>query len=437
MSELTNLDAHLCQAENYLRRYVVLTKDQSVAVVLWAAHTHAFAAAVATAYLWITSAEMESGKTRLLEVLRPMVANPWFTGRTTAAALTRKVDKAKPTLLLDEYDAIKNGDKEFAETLRGVLNSGYREGGTVTVCVGQGANLGVREFSTYCPKAIAGIGDLPDTVRSRAIPIILKRRLARERIERFRQRRDEPLLKQIGLSLEAEVENLIDDLASAEPDLPDGLSDRQEDVWEPLLAIADAAGGDWPVRAREAAVRLSARGEPDEETLSARLLADIREVFGDSDRLRSADLLKGLHEIEEAPWGDWYGKPFSARKLADMLRRYEIRPHPVRFGSEVAKGYERADFEDALDRYVPVPPNSSGYIGYNGSSKPETAPSPSVTEDRCNRSENPEKPLEQADVTDVTDSGRGSGRMEAEAFDEWAREGHDLGVEVDDDEVGR
>jgi hypothetical protein len=98
----------------------------------------------------------------------------------------RKIDAERPTLLLDESDAAFKGDREYAEALRGVLNSGHRRGGKTTVCVGQGAEIGFKDFSTYCPKAIAGIGKLPDTVQSRSIPIRLKRRAPGERIERFR-----------------------------------------------------------------------------------------------------------------------------------------------------------------------------------------------------------------------------------------------------------
>jgi hypothetical protein len=126
----------------------------------------------------------------------------------------------------------------------------------VTGCVGQGASLDVRDFSSFCAKALAGLGTLPDTVASRSIPIVLKRRLASEPIERFRERGARAMGETIADCLAMYIVPLLDDLATAEPDLPDELSDRQQDVWEPLLAIADAGGGDWPERAREAAVRL-------------------------------------------------------------------------------------------------------------------------------------------------------------------------------------
>src|SRR5215211_677724 len=222
-----------------LRRFVVMTDPQTRVVAVWAVHTYLLGACDATPYLAITSAEKRSGKTRLLEVLELLVARPWFTGRTTAAVLPRKIDADSPTLLLDESDAAFAGDKEYAEALRGVLNTGHRRGGRATVCVGQGANISFKDFSTYCPKAIGGIGKLPDTVADRAIPIRLERRAPGERVDRFRRREVEPQAQQVRyrLSALAEVaETLLDD---AHPALPDELDDRAWDGIEPLLAIAE------------------------------------------------------------------------------------------------------------------------------------------------------------------------------------------------------
>src|SRR5262249_31014742 len=154
-------------------------------------------------YLQITSATKRAGKTRLLEVLEPLVARPWLTGRTSAAALVRKVDKLSPTLLLDESDATFKGEPEYAEALRGTLNTGYRRSGKTTLCVGQGANLTFRDFSTFCPKAIAGIGELPDTVADRSIRIELKRRKTNEACRRWRARDGQAEARPLGEQLNA------------------------------------------------------------------------------------------------------------------------------------------------------------------------------------------------------------------------------------------
>jgi hypothetical protein len=411
-NQLTPLGGWLHQAEGFLRRFVVLSDDASAAVALWIAHSHAFVAAAATPYLSVSSAEMESGKTRLLEVLRLLVANPWFTGRTTPAALTRKIDKEAPTLLLDEGDPAFNGDKEYAETLRGVLNTGYRKGGAVTVCVGQGTNIGVRDFSSFCPKAIAGIGRLPDTVQSRSIPVRMKKRLASERIERFRELRAEAVGHTIADGLAVNLEPLVEQLAVAEPWLPDELSDRAQDVWEPLLAIADAAGGLWPERARAAAVRLSGRAEPEDASTGVRLLAHIRECFGGRDRLAGAALLDALRGMEEAPWGDWYGKPISAQRLSRLLRPFDIRSRSIWLGSKSAKGFLREQFTDAWKRYLPADPPSEPADRQTGATKPETPDPEPAGRPVPAGFESPEKPHEQAilPVLPVGDAGHEESR---------------------------
>ena len=113
----------------FVRRFVVLSKVQLVAIALWIVHTHAIDAANATLYLNITSPEKRSGKTRLLEVLELLIARPWYTGRTSAAALVREIDDARSTLLLDEGDAAFKSDREYSEALRGILNAGHRRAG--------------------------------------------------------------------------------------------------------------------------------------------------------------------------------------------------------------------------------------------------------------------------------------------------------------------
>ena len=277
----------------YIRRYVILSDSQARACTLWVMHCHAFAAADATPYLNVTSAVKQCGKTRLLEVLEPIVPAPWLTGRVSAAVLTRKVDGETPTLLLDESDAAFRHQSEYGEALRSILNSGYRRSGVSSLCVAQGAGLTYRDFSTFCPKAIAGIGALPDTVTDRSIRIALKRRAPDESVDRFRLRH----ARSVGAPLRAHLamwrRSTVEALRYAEPVLPRELSDRAADVWEPLLAIADLAGGDWPSRAREAATALSGSVSVDDDAFSIRLLQDVRQIFTD-ETIASADLVRRL-----------------------------------------------------------------------------------------------------------------------------------------------
>lgn len=334
----------------FIQRYVVLSDDQAIAVALWVVHTHSIRAADCTPYLQVTSATKRAGKTRLLEVLEPLVARPWFTGRTSAAALVRKVDDQQPTLLLDESDAAFNGDKEFAQALRGILNSGYRRSGKSTLCIGQGAKIQVKDFATFSPKAIAGIGKIPDTVADRSIPIVLRRRTNKEPCARWRERDGHAAAKPIHEHLCAWADDATERLRVARPELPSGLGDRQADVWEPLFAIADLAGGKWPTSARRAALTLC--GEIDDSDVNVELLRDIRTVF-DADNasfVGSTELAKRLAGMSERPWADWrHGKPISPRAVADRLKQFSIVPRPNESGS--TRGYYRDRFEDAWARY--------------------------------------------------------------------------------------
>jgi hypothetical protein len=349
----------------YIRRFVCLSEAQARVLALWVCHTFAFSAAIATPYLAITSAEKQSGKTRLLEVLDTLVLNPWLTGKVTPAVLIRKIDAERPTLLLDESDAAFGGDKEYSETLRGILNTGHRRGGKASCCAGQGASISYRDFSTFCPKAIAGIGKLPDTVADRAIPIRLKRAAPGESVERFRLRDIDSQATRLREQIEAWCTTVVEQLNAARPDLPNSLTDRQQDGAEPLLATADAAGGEWPQLARLALIQLCAEAQASDDSTGKLLLTDIRRAFDSlgADRLPSVAIVRELIESESSPWSEWsHGKPLTAAGLARLLRPYGIAPHSIRVEARTPKGYEREDFQDAFRRYLPIattPPASS------------------------------------------------------------------------------
>jgi Protein of unknown function (DUF3631) len=353
----------LNQLVTFIRRFVALSYVQAVMVALWVLHTHAIDAADCTPYVHINSAEKRSGKTRLLEVLALLAARPWLTGRVSAAVLVRKTANEQPSLLLDESDAAFKGDKEYAEALRGILNAGFRRGGVTSLCVGQGANMSYRDFPVFSPKAIAGIGYLPDTIADRAVPIELRRRRRGEQVERFRQRKVEPEAVPLHSAAATWAEENLRALADAEPELPDELDDRAQDIVEPLLAIAEAVGGEWPERARHAAVALlTGEHRDDAESLGVRLLRDIRSAFdsGDADRLTTGKLLGQLLKHDDAPWRYLKGEQLDANRLARMLKPYRIAPKQFKVNGEKTRGYLRANFEDAWERYLPEPGTEAG-----------------------------------------------------------------------------
>lgn len=363
MIEINSADL-LDSVATFIRQFVALSESQAVAVTLWVIHTYCLDAADATPYLAITSAEKQSGKTRLLEVIETLVEKPWLTGRVTAAVLIRKIDAEHPTLLLDESDAAFGGEKEYAEALRGVLNTGHRRGGKASCCVGQGQNTSYRDFSTYSPKAIAGIGRLPDTVADRAIPIRLKRAAPGEKIERFRQRDVGPHAVHLTTRIREWCNLRLSALRDARPRFPEGLTDRQEDGAEPLLAIADAGGGEWPNKARVALVKLWTGAAAEDDSIRIRLLSDIRTIYEkrQTEKLSSADLLDELREMECSPWAEFqHGKPMTSVGMARLLKAFDIAPRTIKLSEgSTLKGYQQPWFEDAWNRYLR--PQDKGHI---------------------------------------------------------------------------
>jgi hypothetical protein len=342
------------QVGAYVRRYVVLSPAQAAAIALWVAHTHAIDAAETTPYLHVTSPEKRSGKTRLLEALELVVRAPVRAADVSDAVLFRILSESPRTLLLDEADAIFS-PRSAREELRGLLNASWRRGSPVYRMVGEGAKMRPVAYDAFGPKAIAGIGELPDTVADRAFRIRLERKSRNEEAERFRRRVAETEAEPLRGALEAWAETAIDLLAGARPALPAELDDRGQDAAEPLLAIAELAGGAWPERARRALVSLRAERDVEEESLGVRLLADCRAAFerDGAERLATAELLERLAADEEAPWAEWHGRPLTARGLARLLRPYGVRSKVVRIGEATPRGYERASFEDAWARYLP------------------------------------------------------------------------------------
>jgi hypothetical protein len=339
----------------YTRRFVVMSTHQLVAVALFVVHTHALDAADTTPYIAATSAEKRSGKTRLLEVLELVVRKPLPTANISDAALFRTVAEFRPTLLFDEVDAIFGAKARDREDLRGMLNAGYRRGASV-YRMGGGNNTELQKFPVFCSKVFAGIGRLPDTVADRSIPIRLERRTSDEPIERFRRREVSASAEQLRERIEHWAAAHIDELSAARPPLPDELDDRAQDVWEPLLAIADSAGGDWPAKTRAAALALSTGDEREDDSLTARLLADICQVFEETDeeRFKTADLILRLCAIEESPWGDFYGKTITPQGLSKLLRPHRIKTMPVKVEGKTVRGYKVEQFTEAFRRVLGV-----------------------------------------------------------------------------------
>lgn len=350
-----SLAAMLGEAEAMLDRFMSMSAEQRVAVVLWIAHTYVVDVLEVCAYLFLTSAEKRCGKSLLLDLIYLLVCRGLQTMNISTAALYRVIEERKPTLLFDEVDQFfgkgKGTDPAKAE-LVGLINAGFRRGAKA-IRMGGAKMAEVEEFDAYGPKALAGIGGcLPDTTEDRTIPIRLERKARADVRDRYRVRLHEEQVRGVGARLGVAVREHLDEIAAAYPKLPDELSDRAQDIWEGLFAIADAAGGDWPHRARQAAVKIHTDREPT-VSQNTRLLADIEKVFI-SDKLLTKDLVAKLNDLEESPWGEWAGgKGITSSQLVTRLKTYGLTSKPMRAGGDGrGRGFDRAQFLPVFERYL-------------------------------------------------------------------------------------
>ena len=343
----------------FLERFVAYpSKDAHVAHALWVIHTHMMDAWETTPRIAFLSAEPASGKTRALEITELLVPNPVSAVNVTPAYLFRKIGaEGSATILYDEIDTVFGPKAKENEEIRGLLNAGNSRFGKAGRCVIRGKNIETEEISAYSAVALAGLGWLPDTILSRSIVIRMRRRHQGEQVEPFRRRVHAP---------EGErVRSLVETWAQANtrhiewPHLPSEINDRDADVWEPLIAVADRVGGVWPETARKAGVALVAAGKEKEPSLGIRLLADLRTIFEDFNEMSSKMILSRLIEIEESPWGDIRGRQLDERGLAKRLKAYGIKSKTVRIGDATPRGYTRADLFDAWTRYLPAQPGTS------------------------------------------------------------------------------
>lgn len=348
------------EAESFIKRFCAFPDDHAlVAVSLWAVHAHITEHFHTTPRLALISPEAGSGKTRVLEVLDLLVPESMFCLSASPAAIFRTLADRPITLLVDEVDTIfqRRGKEDGNEDLRALLNAGYKRGASIPRCVGPKHE--VQQFAVFCATALAGLGDLPDTIMSRSIIVRMRRRAPNEHVEPFRLREHEPSGHAIRERVAAWASRVGAAVGAAWPAMPEGIVDRPAEVWEPLIAVADAAGGEWPTRARAACVELCRVAADRRVTLGIRLLADLRIVFGDADALHTQTLLERLHKPDvygldaDAPWSDLGGKPLGERGLASMLKRYGISSMKVKVHGSALQGYRREHLWDAWQRYLP------------------------------------------------------------------------------------
>jgi putative DNA primase/helicase len=349
-----------------IRKHVILSQHQALTVALWVMHAHAIDAAEHTPRLQIKSPTMRCGKTTVMNTIKPMLPKPVSTESITMAALFRVIAKWKPTLLIDEADSfLKREDGKDNEDLRGILNAGHGRSGAVIRTVGDEHEP--RAFPVFGPVAYAWLvhrgRQVSETLADRSITIELRRRLSSEKITRLRSNRTDHLAI-LGRRAARWVSDHWADLTDADPSLPEGLSDRAQDNWRPLIAIADAMSAEIGKIARDAAITIAAERVDADVDAAIEALTDVAAIFEarGAEFLTSArivDDLVGMVGMEDRPWAEWRrGRPITARGLAQLLKPFGIRPELTRprGGGRPERGYTVQRIREAAERFVEQQP---------------------------------------------------------------------------------
>jgi hypothetical protein len=260
------------------------------------------------------------------------------------------ISKGSLSVLVDELDSVS---EEQRAAICNILKGGYQSNGTAHRMTERNGEQVEVEFCTYCPKMVATItlDKLDKATRSRTIGIQMQRKPRSLKLAKFR-RVDSTVLQRKCLRWAQDNAEAIK--AIPPMDVDECATDRQEDVWEPLIAIARVAGGHWEPRIRHAAHRMAgSRSDGASETISHQLLAAFQKYFNEHGEKSAAKTFIAC--MNEA--GDFadanYGRGLTPHYVAKLLKPYGIEPRPLNMlDDKTARGYSRNDFEQAFQTYL-------------------------------------------------------------------------------------
>src|SRR5438477_9328447 len=354
----------LDELKAWLVLFVVLPKWAAEILALWILHTFAFLLRDTSTYIGLESPIRRCGKTTLMSVLHDLVNRPLASSNVSSSSLFHAIDELRPTFFIDEGDMLLPGKTE----VRGILNAGYKTKMSYVLRVANqeseaniqksgGKRSRLISYSCFCPKIMAQIGRLPETLADRCIIVRMQRKTPDVKCER---------LKKIdGTRLKRQCARFIQDhaaeIASASPEIPAVLNDRMADICEPLIVLADLAGGPWPELARQAMVGLSESAQANDPIETVLLDIELICTKMGVERAFSRTIVAALNRLTGRPWAEMRKGPPSqsysaARKkindqwLGRQLQPYEIASKTMRIGNELAKGYLATDYREALQR---------------------------------------------------------------------------------------
>ncbi len=345
-------EALVADLERFITSYVVLPPQTALPLATWTLATYCHDAFDSFGYLLVVSPAPRCGKTRLLETLSLVVSEPRRIAGSSEPALFRTIAEFSPTLLLDEMETL-NSRGERSEYLRNLLNAGNRRDAVVTRC--EGKDFKVKEFNVFCPKIIAGIGRFPHTIRDRSVVLPMQRRKTDEKVARYIFREARPVGEALRQRAQAFIDRQREQIGSAYLKLDlQFIEDRDAEIWEPLFAVLSVADPSRLAELKTCAEQLCRQKASADayENLAVKLLSDLRDVWPENrPHVWTRELLGLLRALEESPWST--DIDLNPRKMARLLRGFDIRTRKVRVGDSTGKGYLLGELEAAFRRYLP------------------------------------------------------------------------------------
>ncbi|HEY6350036.1 MAG TPA: DUF3631 domain-containing protein [Candidatus Angelobacter sp.] len=345
---------------SFLRRYLICDEHQLTILTLWIVHTWCYQQFLTTAYLDVRSPEPHSGKSRCLELLNELCNSPALLTAAGSETIQDRLlhERSMEEITNDQGISLLSPHTMLLDNCHYMIGSSERQPLlamlTSGVCQTSRYAFGYTDYCLFGPKAFAGNGRLPHSLAACCIPMVLRRKKPSELVARFTRNSD---------SLPARVRDWLENVEKhpslaperamqAPPGLPSDLTPRQQDCAEPLLHVANMVGGPWPKKAFAA---ISAIFQASECSDSLQVLADVRAWFfmnKDPEYLLTRDLLPLLTSMDQRPWSGWLHE--SGRKLGALLHPFGIFSRRLNIGDQKGiKGYLRADFQDAWERYLP------------------------------------------------------------------------------------
>jgi hypothetical protein len=356
----------------YIKRFIHFPDEAYLNyVTLWIIGTYLFMIFRYYPYVWL-HAEKQSGKTLLMEVLCAIAFNGELLTNPTESVIFRDISNNLITMFIDEVEQLRRRDKDTYGSLISLLNTGFNKAGTVkrTESNGRGS-FTVKAYNAYSPKMFAGISEIDDVLQDRTFRIPLLRKKEGESVERYKDT-PEILASQRGIRDDLYVFALTNakkiaelyHMASSSPIKGmDHLNNRELDIWEPIMLLANMVDNEAPNRnLTEMMTGLSRRSCEEKQsdsvaqnetyqilTVLKAMLEEMPPANEDGDKKiffaeRVLDYFKGTDDF------DWLK---TLQSLTRRLKRVKIVSDQMRVGSKRPRVYiiNIKDFNDLCERF--------------------------------------------------------------------------------------